>query len=62
MICFKRGYLLARAARNKHQPDTKANCTTVRVMGFGSAVRMALEDVLVEMEVIYHTAHRIYIR
>jgi hypothetical protein len=61
IVCFNRGYLRARAARNKHQDDTKANWTTVSVMGLGSAVRMALEDVLVEMEVMYHTPHSIYL-
>jgi hypothetical protein len=56
IVCFNRGYLLANVASIKHQPDTKANCTVVRVMGFGRAVKMALEDMLVKIEVMYHTA------
>jgi hypothetical protein len=55
IVCFRRGYFLANMASIKHQPDTKANWTVVRVMGFGRAVRMALEDMLVKMEVMYHT-------
>lgn len=52
-VCFIRGYFRAKAARTKHQPETKANCTVVRVMGLGRAVRMAFEDMLVKMDVIY---------
>lgn len=61
IVCFMRGYFLAKAARTKHQPDTKANCTVVRVIGRGSAVKMALEDMLVKMEVMYQTPHRIWL-
>lgn len=43
-----------------HHPDTNANCMTVRVTGFGRAVRMALEEVLEKMEVMYHMPHNIY--
>lgn len=59
MVCFRRGYLRARAARNRHHDDTKPNCTRVRVIGFGSAVRIAFEDVLEEMDVMYQMRHRI---
>lgn len=30
--------------RKRHQKETRANCMVVRVTGFGSAVRMALEE------------------
>lgn len=60
MVCFIRGYLLARAARSMHHPETNANCTRVRVMGFGSAVRMALDEVLEKMDVIYQIPHSVY--
>lgn len=30
---------------------------TVRVMGFGKALRMALEEVLVNAELKYHSKH-----
>ena len=55
---LSRGHRRARAARNKHQEDTKANWTSVRVMGFGSAVRMALEEVFEKMDVMYHMPQR----
>jgi hypothetical protein len=59
IVCFKRGYFLASIAITRHQPDTKANCTVVRVMGRGSAVRMAFEDMFVKMDVIYQTPQSI---
>lgn len=60
IACFNRGYFLASAAKNRHHDETKANCISVRVKGFGSAVRMALEEVLVKMDAMYHTAHNVY--
>jgi hypothetical protein len=60
--CFSRGYLLARAAKKRHHDDTKANCIKVRVKGFGSAVRIALEEVFVKIEAMYHMPQSIYIR
>lgn len=51
--------LRASQAANIHQEDTKRNCTTVKVTGFGSAVRMALDDVLERIEVAYQTPQRI---
>jgi hypothetical protein len=60
--CFNRGYLLARAAKKRHHDDTKANCIKVSVKGFGSAVRMALEEVFVKMEAMYHMPQSIYTR
>jgi hypothetical protein len=59
IVCFMRGNLRAAAASTRHHPETKANCTVVRVTGWGSAVRMALEDMLVKMDVMYQTAHSI---
>jgi hypothetical protein len=59
IVCFMRGNLRAAAASTRHHPDTKANCTVVRVTGCGSAVRMAFEDMLVKMEVMYQTAQSI---
>lgn len=61
IVCFMRGYFRARAASSRHQPDTKANWTVVRVTGCGRAVRITLEDMFVKMEVKYQTAHRIYL-
>jgi hypothetical protein len=47
------GLLFARAEKKTHQMETNMNCTTVRVTGFGSAVKMALEEVFVRIEVPY---------
>ena len=60
IVCFMRGYFLASAARNKHHPETNANCTTVRVTGFGRAVRMAFEDVFEKIDVIYQMPQSIF--
>lgn len=57
IVCFKRGNFLASMPSIRHQPDTNANCTVVRVMGLGSAVRMALEDMFVKMDVMYQAPH-----
>jgi hypothetical protein len=62
MVCFMRGYRLASAARKRHHPDTKANCMMVSVTGFGRAVRMAFEDVLEKMDVMYQMPQSPYIR
>ena len=40
-----------------HQEDTKKNCITVRVMGLGKAVKIALDDVFERIDVAYQTAH-----
>lgn len=42
-----------------HHIDTNANCTTVRVTGFGRAFRMDFEDVLVTAEVKYQMRQRV---
>lgn len=55
IVCFMRGYRLAKAANIMHHPETNANWTVVRVIGFGSAVRMVFEDMFVKMEVMYQT-------
>lgn len=55
IVCFMRGNRRASAASRRHHPDTNANCTVVRVMGWGSAVRIVLEDMFVKMEVMYQT-------
>lgn len=50
----------ASQARKTHQKDTRANCMMVRVTGIGREVKMALEEVLVMMEVMYQKAQRPY--
>ena len=55
---FRRGNRRASHARKRHQPETKANCMIVSVIGLGKALRMDLEDVLVKAELKYQTRHR----
>jgi hypothetical protein len=59
IVVFRRGYRFARAARNIHHEETNPNCTSVRVIGLGRAVRMALEDVLEKMDVMYQIAQSV---
>ena len=54
------GYNLAKYAKNIHQVETKANWISVRVIGFGKALRIDLEEVLVNAEVKYHIRQRIW--
>jgi hypothetical protein len=42
-----------------HHIDTNANCTAVRVTGFGRAFRMDFEDVFVTAEVKYQMRQRV---
>ena len=51
-IC-RRGNRRARDAKNRHHPETNANCIIVRVIGLGKALRMDLEEVLVSAELKY---------
>jgi hypothetical protein len=51
---FKMGKIEARYARIRHQMETDANCTIVNVTGFGNAVSIDLEEVLVSADVMYH--------
>lgn len=47
---------LASHDRNTHQKDTRRNWIIVSVTGFGKAVKMALEEVFVRIEVPYQKA------
>lgn len=44
---------MERYTNTKHHIDTKANCTTVRVMGLGKAFRIDFDEVFVTAEVMY---------
>jgi hypothetical protein len=46
---------LANQDRKIHQKETRRNCTIVNVTGFFNAVRMALDEAFVMIEVVYHT-------
>jgi len=43
---------------NRHHEHTNMNWIKVKVTGLGRAVKMALDDVLDMMEVVYQMAHR----
>jgi len=43
---------------NRHHEHTNMNWIRVKVTGLGKAVRMALEEVLDMIEVVYQMAHR----
>jgi hypothetical protein len=51
---FRMGKTEARYAMMRHQMETDANCTIVNVTGFGNAVNIDFEDVLVNADVMYH--------
>ena len=65
MPFFKAGILALRLgksvdiyAKNRHHPETKANCMIVRVIGLGKALRIDFDEVLVKAELKYQTRHR----
>lgn len=49
---------LASQERKMHQKDTSMNWTTVKVIGFGRAVRMAFDEVFVRIEEAYQKLQR----
>ena len=59
-ILLSDGTTVERYANTKHHIDTKANCTAVRVIGFGRALRMDFDDVFVTAEVMYQIRQRNY--
>ena len=52
-------FRFASQERKMHQSETRKNCMTVRVIGWGRAVRMALEDVLVRIDAENQAPHSI---
>lgn len=54
-MVFSWGIMVDKLASMKHHDDTQANCTIVRVIGFGKAFSILLDEVFVSAEVIYHT-------
>lgn len=55
MDFFNEGKIDDRYDRMRHQAETKPNWTIVKVIGFGSVVRISLDEVLVSAEVMYQT-------
>lgn len=48
---------MERYTNNKHQKETNANWTMVRVIGIGRAFKIDFEDVFVRAEVKYQMIH-----
>jgi hypothetical protein len=46
-----------RPVKTRHQIETEANWTIVRVAGFGKAFKMDFDDVFVRAEVMYQAMH-----
>ena len=53
MVVCRQGKRRARVEKNRHHPETKANCIIVRVIGLGKTLRMDFEEVLVRAELKY---------
>ncbi len=58
MAVCRRGKRRASDAKNRHHPETKANCIIVSVIGLGKALSMDLEEVLVNAELKYQIRQR----
>lgn len=50
---LRAGNSVERYDSSRHHIDTKANWTIVRVMGFGRAFKIDLDEVFVSAEVMY---------
>lgn len=59
---FRRGKMRASHAKKRHQPETKANCMIVSVIGLGKALSIDFEEVLVKAELKYQMRQRIWDR
>ena len=59
ILFLSHGNIFERYDSSKHHIDTNANCTIVRVIGFGSAFRMDFDDVFVSAEVMYQMRQRL---
>lgn len=57
---FRLGNDIARNAKKRHHPETKANCMMVKVIGLGKVLRIDFDEVLVKAELKYQTRHRIW--
>jgi hypothetical protein len=57
---FRDGKIVEQYTIKRHHIETNANCIRVRVIGFGSAVRIDFEEVLVTAEVIYQIRQKPY--
>lgn len=58
--CLSPGKTDAAYARMRHHTETDANCTIVKVTGFGKAVNIDFEEVLVSADVMYHATESAY--
>jgi hypothetical protein len=60
MAFFKAGKLLASAEKRRQYDATKPNCMSVRVAGFGKAIKMLFEEVLVRADERYQIMQSVY--
>ncbi len=60
MAFFKAGKLSASAEKRRQYVHTNPNCMSVRVAGFGKAIKMVFEDVFVRAEARYQTMQSVY--
>lgn len=58
ILVLRPGKRVARYAKKRHHPETKANCIMVRVIGFGKALRIDFDEVFVRAELKYQTRQR----
>lgn len=57
---FREGKMAEQYVIRRHHRETNTNCIRVRVTGFGRALRIDFDDVLVTAEVIYQIRHKPY--
>lgn len=58
ILLLRDGITAERYTNTRHHIETKANCTIVRVIGFGRAFRIDFDEVFVTAEVRYQTRQR----
>lgn len=59
ILLLNKGNTVDRYTSKRQDNGTNANCTIVRVTGFGRAFKMDFEDVFVTAEVMYQMRQRI---
>ena len=60
MFVLRAGKMVESQEKNRQRKATKKNWMSVRVAGFGNALRIDFEDVFVRALDMYHIMHRIY--
>lgn len=60
MAFFMAGKLSASAEKRRQYEETNPNCMSVKVAGFGKAIKMVFEEVFVRAEDRYQTMQSVY--